>query len=93
MNQKLIEETKSLLNIINESNIEENNDSLNEIINNRILILECMINKEAIPISLYKKRYVKIITTEKCIECHRKAEYQNQDNLKEKHCWTHTQKL
>lgn len=93
MNQKLIEETKLFLNSINETIEIPENDSINEIINNKIFIIECLLKKETIPISLYKKKYIKIITTEKCIECHRKAEYQNQDNLKEKHCWTHTQKL
>ena len=52
-----------------------------------------MVDKKAIPITAYKKRFVQIITTEKCIECNRKAEYQNQDNLKEKYCWLHSQKL
>ena len=54
-------------------------------------IIELLLDKKPIHISIYTEPITQIITKKKCLNCHRLAEYQN--TKEETFCWIHTQNL
>ena len=57
----------------------------------KIKIIELLIQKKPINISIYLEPIMQIITKKICQNCHRQAEYQNIKG--EIYCWTHSQNL
>ena len=61
------------------------------VVENKIQILESLINKNPVNIEHFKNILIPVKIKEKCIICPRNAEYMNITLEKEKYCWIHSQ--
>lgn len=91
-NHNMIKEIQKILTEINNNEIPE--IVINQVqINNIFIILKAIKDRKPININVYTKNLSHIITEQKCIECQRKAIYQNLNQRKEMYCWIHSQKF
>ena len=91
-NAIIISDIQILLDQISQTQITNTTLEKNTV-ENKIQIVESLINKNPVNIEHFKNILIPVRIKEKCIICQRNAEYMNITLEKEKYCWIHSQNL